>query len=89
MEWSTAQVHWPAVFIEDICPHDCSLDEWAVNRITWPKVNNAIAPIVITSTFTYYMHYTGKGKGKYKGSPCSITDRRVPELIPVLGRQVT
>ena len=24
---------------------------------------------------------------KSKGSPCSITERRVPELIPVLGSQ--
>jgi len=28
---------------------------------------------------------TNKGKGK--GSPYSITERRVPELIPVLGSQ--
>jgi len=27
------------------------------------------------------------GKGKGKGSPYSITERRVPELIPVLGSQ--
>jgi len=26
-------------------------------------------------------------KGKGKGSPYSIAERRVPELIPVLGRQ--
>jgi len=26
-------------------------------------------------------------KGEYKGSPYSITERRVPELIPVLGSQ--
>ena len=26
-------------------------------------------------------------KGKGKGSPYSITERRVPELIPVLGSQ--
>jgi len=25
--------------------------------------------------------------GQYKGSPYSITERRVPELIPVLGSQ--
>ena len=29
--------------------------------------------------------HTGRGKGK--GSPYSITERRVPELIPVLGSQ--
>jgi len=29
----------------------------------------------------------GKGKKKGKGSPYFITDRRVPELIPVLGSQ--
>jgi len=30
----------------------------------------------------------GKGGGqKGKGSPCSIAERRVPELIPVLGSQ--
>ena len=29
------------------------------------------------------MHYVKKGKG----SPYSITERRVPELIPVLGSQ--
>ena len=28
-------------------------------------------------------------KGKGKGSPYSITERRVPELIPVLGSQPT
>ena len=30
--------------------------------------------------------FTAKGK-KGKGSPYSITERRVPELIPVLGSQ--
>ena len=29
----------------------------------------------------------GKGKGKGKGSLCSIAERRVPQLIPVLGSQ--
>ena len=28
-----------------------------------------------------------KGKGKGKGSPYSVTERRVPELIPVLSNQ--
>jgi len=28
-----------------------------------------------------------RGSGKGKGSPYSITERRVPELIPVLGSQ--
>jgi len=27
------------------------------------------------------------GEVKVKGSPCSITERRVPELTPVLGSQ--
>ena len=31
-----------------------------------------------------YVHYNAK---KGKGSPYSITERRVPELIPVLGSQ--
>jgi len=30
---------------------------------------------------------TVKGKGKGKGSPYSTAERRVPELIPVLGSQ--
>ena len=37
------------------------------------------------------MHYTGvpdpPRKGKGKGSPYSITERRVPQQIPVLGSQ--
>jgi len=31
--------------------------------------------------------YVASKKGKGKGSPYSITERRVPELIPVLGSQ--
>jgi len=31
--------------------------------------------------------FTKIGKGKRKGNPHSITERRVPELIPVLGSQ--
>ena len=31
--------------------------------------------------------YIDTHKGKGKGSPYSITERRVPELIPVLGSQ--
>ena len=30
---------------------------------------------------------TARCKGKCKGSPCAIIERRVPELIPVLGSQ--
>jgi len=29
----------------------------------------------------------GDGKGKGKGSPYSVAERRVPELIPILGSQ--
>jgi len=32
-------------------------------------------------------HACGSSKRKGKGSPYSITERRVPELIPVLGSQ--
>jgi len=32
-----------------------------------------------------YSTFPGPSKGKGKGSPYSITERRVPELIPVLG----
>jgi len=34
-----------------------------------------------------YMDPALHTKGKGKGSPYSITERRVPELIPVLGSQ--
>jgi len=37
------------------------------------------------SACTGVVHADKKGKGK--GSPYSITERRVPELIPVLGSQ--
>jgi len=34
-----------------------------------------------------YIQTLDKGKVKRKGSPYSITERSVPELIPVLGSQ--
>ena len=38
--------------------------------------------------FTHHVQaYYASSRLKNKGSPCSITERRVPELIPVLGRQ--
>ena len=36
---------------------------------------------------TYPTVYTLPSENKGKGSPYSITERRVPELIPVLGSQ--
>jgi len=36
---------------------------------------------------TILQHYANSGLYVKKGSPYSITERRVPELIPVLGSQ--
>jgi len=42
-------------------------------------------PIGPTPFSASLLHLFQKSKGK--GSPCSITERRVPELIPVIGSQ--
>ena len=49
-----------------------------------PVTRSTLYPVTITRRFVRRLRCP---KGKGKGSPYSITERRVPELIPVLGSQ--
>jgi len=51
------------------------------------SLNASTSPRLNASVSDHFSGLKGKGKGEGKGSPHSITECRVPELIPVLDSQ--
>jgi len=57
---------------------------WITMRLRLRKVNFLVTSLLMSS---FIDHEIEAVSVKGKGSPYSITERRVPELIPVLGSQ--
>jgi len=57
---------------------------WIIMRLKLRKVNFLVTSLLMSS---FIDHEIEAVSVKGKGSPYSITERRVPELIPVLGSQ--
>ena len=73
-----------------VWPSTCSNSGAATHRHRTGQTHRSLSlslslSVFVSSLFLGYYYAADRKKGK--GSPYSITERRVPELIPVLGSQ--